>query len=397
MRGEAVGLRLRLLRGRESRRMRFSPIASIAALTVSAAATAALLTALIMSGTQRDRAIAAASPPLIARAAELQSGSGFMLAFAPIPPLALPAPAPTHHTEQPDRRTDGSTSPVPKSSRAQALIAVTPELAPLRRGISPLILGRLIDACAPNVDPTTQAAVVSVESDGDAWVLHDNNDNRSYRPASYPEAVALANAIIASDRRVFGKRDRGLDVGVAQINSNNFTGYRIDAAMMLHPCANLRKSAEMLSMAFIAQFERLDGMPEPRRTELARAAALSIYNSGRAFGDDRYVQKIALALASPFVARTLAGTAAGGGFDRSVPYSEGERGRPSRADPSNVSSEFASKDSRATRSDSRFAHRDLQPDPLDSATPIAVAPSPTAVPSATDQVGANAPTPSPSP
>jgi type IV secretion system protein VirB1 len=169
--------------------------------------------------------------------------------------------------------------------------------------ISPGLLVRLINACAPKMNPVTQAAVISVESSGDAWALHDDNDDRVYRPRSFTEAVQLANRLIANNRVHYGGSDAGVDVGVAQINSNNFAALGVDAGWMLHPCPNLRVSSTMLADAYNVQYASLAGMPDPDRDRLAMRRALQVYNSGKPYGDDSYVANVLVALHSDLVQR----------------------------------------------------------------------------------------------
>jgi type IV secretion system protein VirB1 len=171
------------------------------------------------------------------------------------------------------------------------------------RPISPQLLVRLIRACAPHINPITQAAVVAVESSGDAWALHDDNDGRVYRPRSFPEALATADFLIANNQGRYGVRDAGVDVGVAQINSNNFAALGVDAGWMLHPCANLRVSSRMLAAAYRTQYALLVDVANPHRDRLAMRRALQVYNSGRSYGDEQYVKNVIVALTSALVRR----------------------------------------------------------------------------------------------
>ncbi len=174
-----------------------------------------------------------------------------------------------------------------KRQSAPLPVALLPHIVatPPARGISPDVLARLVGVCAPHVDPVIQSALVSVESGGDAWALRDDNDGRTYAPATFAAAVTRANALIASDRSRYGANDRGIDVGLGQINSNNFAMLGTDAATMLDPCSNLGASSRMIVDAYRRERSLRDRDPVLHR-------ALSIYNSGRPSGDERYVSAV---------------------------------------------------------------------------------------------------------
>jgi len=194
----------------------------------------------------------------------------------------------------------------PSAAKRETPPVVVDNLRPLSSHaspISPQLLTALIRACAPQVNPVTQAAVITVESSGDAWALHDDNDGRVYRPGSFRDAVQLATNLIAGNRQRYGKADAGVDVGVGQINSSNFANLGVDAGWMLHPCPNLRVSSTMIASAYSTQYAILASLPDPQRDQLAIRRALQIYNSGRPSGDESYVENVIRALHSSFVKR----------------------------------------------------------------------------------------------
>jgi type IV secretion system protein VirB1 len=168
-------------------------------------------------------------------------------------------------------------------------------------GIAPELIGNLITLCAHGIDPTIQAAVVAVESHGNAWVLHDNNDGRVYRPSTMREAATVASTIIATNRETLGNDDRGIDIGLGQINSQNFNNLHVTVAQMLDPCENLTVSSHMLTEAWDAQRQRSSSL-DPNT---AWDAALQVYNSGRAHGDESYARVVRVAMRSSFVQRTI--------------------------------------------------------------------------------------------
>jgi type IV secretion system protein VirB1 len=153
--------------------------------------------------------------------------------------------------------------------------------------LPPAQLAAIVARCAPHVHPQTQGAVVAIESGGDPYALGDNDTGRSFHPPSYEAAYALANVLIAADAARHG---RGVDVGLAQINSRNFPAAGVTVAQMLDPCANLTVSARMLRAAYLAH-----GSVD---------AALQVYNSGSPRGDAGYVARVRAAAIGSYVRST---------------------------------------------------------------------------------------------
>jgi len=153
-------------------------------------------------------------------------------------------------------------------------------------------LARLVRACAPQVDSTTQAAIIAVESGGSPWLLHDDNDGRIYAPQSRQQAEAAVNALVTRDREFYGVRDRGIDVGLAQINTTNLSMLGLHAADLLEPCANLNASARILVDAYVRERAVLAKDAGWHGDEVALRHALQVYNSGRPEGDDGYVRAV---------------------------------------------------------------------------------------------------------
>lgn len=154
------------------------------------------------------------------------------------------------------------------------------------------ILARLVRVCAPEVNSTTQAAIVAVESGGSPWVLHDDNNDRVYSPMTLPSARSFAQELLVRNKAIYGVRDRGVDFGLAQINSSNFTSLGVTANDMLDPCANLNASARIISSAYLHERTLLSADPSWHGDERALERALEEYNSGRPSGDDGYVRAI---------------------------------------------------------------------------------------------------------
>jgi type IV secretion system protein VirB1 len=158
-------------------------------------------------------------------------------------------------------------------------------------------LAIVLQACAPTVDPRTQAALISVESAGNAFAILDDNNGRSYSPRNYRTAVVLAETLIDKNRKQYREHDRGIDVGITQINSLNFSHYGITPEYALDPCFNLREGSYILTTAYSQRYESLSSqhLPDGIHQQKALTQALAIYNSGSPNGDQRYIASILLA------------------------------------------------------------------------------------------------------
>ena len=231
---------------------------------------------------------------------------GFVLASAAFAPNVLALPRVTIVVTLPERATraagaQAAPAIAPVAMRGPFVIgrvhairiqpAAEPPLGPASsHQISRPLLERLVRACAADVDPTTQEAIVDVESGANAWALHDDNTNLVYAPARLIDATALATDLIAQGHRRFGARDRGVDVGLGQVNSQNFGPLGVSATTMLDPCQNLRASSRIIAEAYEQERARVGS------DQIALRRALQVYNSGRSTGDDRYVQAVVAAV-----------------------------------------------------------------------------------------------------
>lgn len=118
----------------------------------------------------------------------------------------------------------------------------------------------LLMMCAPAVDPITMAAVVKQESGGQPWVVNNNTTRKSMAFASKAVAVAAAVAAIG--------RGESVDMGLAQINSNNLPALGLSVNQIFDPCTNIAAGARILATGY----ERTGSL----------GGALSMYNTGRA-------------------------------------------------------------------------------------------------------------------
>jgi len=127
-------------------------------------------------------------------------------------------------------------------------------------------LAALIQQCAPQVGPTTMAAIVRTESGGYPWALNDNTLTLPRQPATKDEAVAMASTLIAAGHSV--------DLGLGQVNSRNLPTLGLTVAQALDPCTNLRASSSILQEGY-RRATAVHG-----EGQQALLAAISAYNTG---------------------------------------------------------------------------------------------------------------------
>lgn len=149
-----------------------------------------------------------------------------------------------------------------------------------------LSVDALAAQCAPFVAPSTMSAIVRVESSGRSLVILDNATGRDYYPASVDQGVAIINRLLAMGHRQ-------LDVGIAQVDTENFAAYHLTPATALNACTNLRVGARILQAAY-EQSMRVYGPGQ-----VALYHAFEAYNSGRLVGDPGYANKILSAAGIP--------------------------------------------------------------------------------------------------
>lgn len=162
----------------------------------------------------------------------------------------------------------------------------------------------LSQSCAPSVAPQTLAAIAHVESRFDPLAIGVNgNGPRPARARDAREAAATARRLL----------DRGakLDLGLAQINSDNLGWLGLSVEDTFDPCLNLRAAATVLRAGYRPSGEA------PAHRQAALRVALSRYNTGDAGRGFRngYVARVeqaavALDLATPLTAAAVGATGA---------------------------------------------------------------------------------------
>jgi type IV secretion system protein VirB1 len=144
-------------------------------------------------------------------------------------------------------------------------------------------LALLLHACAPQVHPQTIAAIISVESKGWPWTLHDNTTDKSYYLADYGTAVRVGESLVGSGHSV--------DLGIAQINSTNLPGYHLSVSQVLVPCTNIRTGASILTNAYQGARAHFGPWADQHPQSTVRYA-ISAYNTGSLFAGAPYVAKV---------------------------------------------------------------------------------------------------------
>jgi type IV secretion system protein VirB1 len=139
-------------------------------------------------------------------------------------------------------------------------------------------LAVLLRHCAPNIAPSTMAAIVRVESGGDPLAIGDNTTGRSYYPSDRASAEALARQLL--------KAGHSLDLGIAQIDSMNFAGFGVTPHGIFNPCINLSIGAKILSDDYAVAVRRYGN------GQIALRHAIGMYNTGSLDAGARYVNRV---------------------------------------------------------------------------------------------------------
>jgi type IV secretion system protein VirB1 len=133
--------------------------------------------------------------------------------------------------------------------------------------------------CGPMVDPATTLRVISVESAGHPYAIHDNTNGKTYEAGTSRGAVNVANLLIGVGHRI--------DIGLMQINYDVWlrpTGFAIESA--LDPCTNIRLGTTILSANYARALARSGTSSD------ALTRALSQYNSGSDSRSVGYAQTV---------------------------------------------------------------------------------------------------------
>lgn len=122
----------------------------------------------------------------------------------------------------------------------------------------------LAKACAPEVATEAVVPLVVTESGGDSLQINVNKGPR-VRAGSVAEGAAIVRRYLMAGYTV--------DVGLAQINSANFSRLGVTVEQAFEPCTNLRLASSMLQQGYALASRHYNGLD-------AISATYSLYNTG---------------------------------------------------------------------------------------------------------------------
>ena len=108
--------------------------------------------------------------------------------------------------------------------------------------IVPAALAYQLATCAPTMNVADAAAIAQHESTLNSNALMDNDTRRSYTNLSYQDALRIGTTLV--------RMGHWVDVGLLQVDSNNFVNMGYSVADMLNPCTNARVAGNMLKDAY---------------------------------------------------------------------------------------------------------------------------------------------------
>lgn len=151
----------------------------------------------------------------------------------------------------------------------------------------------LAQQCAPDVAPTTIAAIVTVESSHNPYAIGVVGGALARQPRNLQEALATVRSLL--------QQGRNFSMGLAQVNRHNLPKHGVSYEQVFDPCTNLRVGSAILKDCYVRAGQ---GERDPQR---ALRAAFSCYYSGnfkRGFrpdkpGEPSYVDKVVHAAGAP--------------------------------------------------------------------------------------------------
>ena len=174
--------------------------------------------------------------------------------------------------------------------------------------------------------PATLSAIVRVESGGNPLAMWNNTTGQRILPPNRAAAIAYLQKAMAAGQKV--------DVGIAQVDTENFAAFGLTPFNAFDACTNLRVGAQILSAGYrraVAQFGP---------GQVALFHAFEAYNSGRLWGDASYANRILRSAGIPvyvqssghMVFRRLAYVLSWGAYPvRATPVQAGKAQNPSAA------------------------------------------------------------------
>jgi type IV secretion system protein VirB1 len=131
------------------------------------------------------------------------------------------------------------------------------------------------------------AAIVRVESGGNPLAMWNNTTGQRVLPTTLQQAQAYLAQAMAAGQKV--------DVGIAQVDTENFAAYGLNLDNAFDACTNLRVGASILS----ANYRHAVASFGPGQVALYHA--FEGYNSGHLWGDSSYANRILAAAGLPVV------------------------------------------------------------------------------------------------
>ncbi|RSV14912.1 type VI secretion protein [Sphingomonas sp. ABOLF] len=126
-------------------------------------------------------------------------------------------------------------------------------------------IAALAKACAPEIATEAVVPLVVTESGGDSLRININRGPR-VRAGSLAEGATIVRRFMAAGYTV--------DVGLAQINSANFSRLGVTVEQVFEPCTNLRLASTVLQQGYGLASRFYTGLD-------AISATYSLYNTGR--------------------------------------------------------------------------------------------------------------------
>lgn len=152
-----------------------------------------------------------------------------------------------------------------------------------------MYLTTLAQHCAPMVAPQTMSAIVRVESGGDPLAMWNNTSRQRILPQNLTTAEAYLRTALALGQKV--------DVGIAQVDTENFAAFGLTPDNVFNACTNLHAGGEILR----ADYQRAALRYGPG--QLALYHAFEDYNSGHLWGDAHYANTVLRSAGIPISVR----------------------------------------------------------------------------------------------
>ncbi|EGM5348164.1 lytic transglycosylase domain-containing protein [Escherichia coli] len=130
------------------------------------------------------------------------------------------------------------------------------------------VLASLLMQCGGNVDPTTLQTIISVESDGNPYVVANVTKNTSHYFKSKDEAVHFVNEL--------AKVGDKYSVGLGQIYVDNFKGYGLTNETAFDFCKNVTVASKIFEQCY---YRAIDSGEYPDEQQALRAAASCYYSN----------------------------------------------------------------------------------------------------------------------